>query len=194
MLSDRARGILALFAHFVGLCALALVATAAWQRYQRARVVRTWPQVSATVTHCGLHQAFPFQRDGGGVSSWVVCDISYMVDGQSHEARMASTHRHAGRSGIVYSLDGLSVSRENPERILRAWMTRHPAGSALSIRYNPKSPTEASLVGTDRVLDIDPVSGLLTGSIVFACIAAICGGLAWITRTGIRVTSAEAAR
>jgi hypothetical protein len=71
---------------------------------------------------------------------------------------------------------GLSIVAERPEPSMRAWVRRHPAGSSVPMRYDPSHAAEATWIGAEAVLDVNPVPGTLLGVLIFSGL----GALAWL--------------
>ena len=166
-----------MLAYFVAFCAILLGVAAIVRRHHREQVLTTWPTTAATIRSCGVHRDYPFQRDGGGITFWVACDVDYAVAGKPRSARLTSTVRHTGRSGTYITFGG-SVATVRPEPLLQGWVKRHPAGSTLSVRYDPSNASAPTFVGVDDVVDVDPVPETVLGVEVFAAIAIVAAMLA----------------
>jgi hypothetical protein len=182
------QGLLALSSWFFALCAVLLAVSTLWEWRTRSKILKDWPAVTATVRRCMVHRDYPFQKNGGGISVWAVCDVSYDVSGSSIDTRVLSKPRHAGSSGASYSLGSGGIVSEYPERILSAWVRRHPLGSRTEVRYDPATPSRATFVGVDAALDTDPVPGSLAGVAFFVSIALA----AFVVARGLARTAAPA--
>ncbi|HYV67967.1 MAG TPA: hypothetical protein VE964_17130, partial [Myxococcales bacterium] len=115
---NRLQGLLTLWTWFSALCTVVLALGTLWEWRTRNAILRNWPAVTATVRRCSVHRDYPFQKHGGGISVWIVCDVSYDVSGRRIEARVPTKSRHAGRSGASYTLGSGGIVTEYPERIL----------------------------------------------------------------------------
>lgn len=186
---ERLRGSLTLFSWFFTLCAVLLAISTLWEWRTRAGILRGWPAVTATVRRCSVHRDYPFQKNGGGISVWMVCDVSYDVSGRNIDTRVLSKSRHAGRSGALFTLGSGGMVTEYPERILNAWVHRHPRGSQIEVRYDPATPATATFVGVDATLDINPVPGSLAGIGFFVFIAFLAFAIA--RRLALTAASAD---
>jgi hypothetical protein len=165
----RVQGLLTLSSWFFAVCTVVLAISTLWEWRTRTGILRTWPAVTATVRRCSVHRDYPFQRNGGGISVWTVCDVSYDASGSSIDARVSSRPRHAGMSGASYSLGTAGIVTEYPERVLNAWVRRHPRGSHIELRYDPATPSTATFVAADDTLDVNPIPGSLGGVVFFLC-------------------------
>lgn len=120
---------------FAGLCALlALVVTVvqAWQGHAEAG----WPEVTARVDRCYLHQSSTGRRD----RYYIDCSLGYTVG-----AEQAVTH--------VYSANAPSreVPQYPPNQIapLEEWVASHPPGTPIALRYDPANHQNVALVVRD---------------------------------------------
>jgi len=166
----RASGALTLTAYFLAFCAVLLGVAAVARRHHRNRVLGQWPTTEATIQSCDVNRDYPFQEDGGGIVFWIACKVAYAVADQPYTATLKSTQRHTGRSRTYITFGG-SIATVHPEALFRGWIRRHPPGTTLTLRYDPSDPSAPTFVGVDRVVDVDPVPGTVTGALVFAGIA-----------------------
>jgi hypothetical protein len=148
---------------------LAFGAISRWSH--RSEVLTRWPVAEATIRFCGIHRDYPFRRNGGGVSSWIVCQVEYSVDGVPHVARVDSTMRHAGDSGTYITIRNGWFVTVRPEAVFKGWIASHRPGSRLALRYAPSHPDAPTFVGVDNVVDVDPVPGSFGGVVVFGALA-----------------------
>jgi hypothetical protein len=178
----RVQGLLTFSSWFFALCSVVLAISTFWEWRTRTGILRNWPAVTATVRRCSVHRDYPFRRNGGGISVWTVCDVSYDASGCSVDARVSSRPRHAGMSGASYTLGSAGIVTEYPERALDTWVRRHPRGSHLGLRYDPATPSTATFVGADATLDVDPIPGSVDGVVFFLCIGLIAFACARASR------------
>ncbi len=89
-----------------------------------------WPVTTATIRAAEIGAYHPFTRDGGGTV--------YAIDARS-------TFEVAGHP-VVARLGSESVRNAGGSPVMRDWITRHQAGAAVAVRYNPDDPQQAELV------------------------------------------------
>jgi uncharacterized protein DUF3592 len=129
------RGIAAFLGVFAGLCTIfALVVTVgeAWQAHAEAQ----WPETTARVDRCYLHQSSTGRRD----RYYIDCRLSYAVGTEQIAAHVYSAH-----------VPSREVSQYPPDQIgpLEDWVNRHPPGTEMEVRYDPAKPSKMVLVATD---------------------------------------------
>jgi hypothetical protein len=108
-------GVLALFA-LSGLCTIfvaVVTAAQAWQEYAE----ETWPEVTARVENCRLHQTSTRKRD----RYYIDCILGYEIGLELNEAH-------------VYSVGRVQWPSTGP---LQDWIDAHPVGTAIAARYDP---------------------------------------------------------
>src|SRR5215470_295254 len=110
----RPQGVLTLSSWFFAFCAVVLAIATLREWRTRTGILRNWSAVTAVVRRCSVHRDYPFQRNGGGISVWTVCDVSYDVSGRSIDTRVLSKSRHAGGSGALYTLGTHGIVTEYP--------------------------------------------------------------------------------
>jgi len=121
---------------FLGLCTIfASVVTVAeaWQEHAQAR----WPEVTARVDRCGLQRTSTGRRQ----YFYIRCRLSYTVGGFEQNA----TNVYSA------SVPGPEVSQYPPNQIapFEEWVTQHPEGTPILVRYNPVHPGKIVLSATD---------------------------------------------
>ena len=129
------RGILTLLVVLSALCTIfAAVVTAAQASQERAQA--SWPEVTAQVARCYMHQTSTGRRNG----YYIDCRLGYEAGGEQTQ-----TH--------VYSrtVPGATVAQYPPNQIapFEEWVNAHPAGTPINIRYNPADHTKVVLVASD---------------------------------------------
>lgn len=129
------RGVAALLGIFAGLCTIfALVVTVAeaWQGHVEAQ----WPETTAHVDRCYLHQTSTRKRD----RYYIDCRLNYAVGPEQIAA-----HVYSG------NVPSRAVPQYPPNQIgpLEDWVDRHPPGTQMAVRYNPAKPNKIVLVATD---------------------------------------------
>jgi hypothetical protein len=129
---SRGRVLVALLGVFAGLCTIfALPATAitAWQEHAQS----LWPEATAQIEKCavvpisfGRHDRF-----------YIDCRLSYRIDEEEFSAsvwsRQVPSGTRTGRSTI---------------RIFEQWVSAHPPGTPLTVRYDPANDGKVVAVNT----------------------------------------------
>jgi hypothetical protein len=124
--------IAAILAPFLGLCTLfALVVTVvqAWQEHAQSQ----WPQVMATVDQCGLTRTSTRQRN----QFYIRCRLRYELGFEQLAARIYSA-----------SVPSREVAQYPPNQIgpLEDWVSEHPTGTPIAVRYDPSNHQRIVLV------------------------------------------------
>jgi hypothetical protein len=168
---------LRLFGGFCCVIALALAVSALIDAHERANQLTTWPAAVATIQSCGIDEHRPMSSRGrsGGIIYAVRCKVAYTANGAPVVGWAKSTPRSSGRTGTNFTFSSSGVTVTNPAALFDGWMAHHRRGSQLTIRYNPATPDRPSFLGTDPVLDVDPVPQTETGVLAFAAL----GLIAW---------------
>ncbi len=127
---------LAVLVVLFGLCTIfaSLVTVAeAWQEHAQAQ----WPEVTARVDRCGLQPTSTGRRQ----NYYIRCRLSYTVGGFEHNA----TNVYSA------SVPGPEVSQYPPNQIapFEEWVTQHPEGTPILVRYNPAHHGKIVLSATD---------------------------------------------
>lgn len=180
MPSERLRSYLAFFAYFCAICAIPLAAQAGWQHHQRAGILQTWPRVEAKIRHCSRGTSLYSSKGGTRAFVNVSCYITFTVNGDPYGTNLES--RWQGDNGPVVASSGSTSAGPRltvVEQRLYDWMSAHPEGTEIYVRYNPSNPRETSVVGMDPVIDIDPVRQSLRGARTFMILATICVAARW---------------
>ena len=130
-----------------------------------------WPPVAATVNWSIVQQATqPRLRSAETERVWYVeSQVHYTVDGQE------------ARSSVRSRITSFRETRDE----MRAWVSRHGAGTTLPMRYDPKQPADAVL---DAAADM-PEAGPKTGDdlkmfLVFLLATIVFASAAWLARRG----------
>ena len=118
-----------------GLCTLfALVVTVAeaWQEHVQAQ----WPETTARVDRCYLHQTSTRRRD----RYYIDCRLSYAVGTEQIAAHVYSA-----------PVPSREVPQYPPNQIgpLEDWVDGHPPGTEMTVRYNPAKHNNMVLVARD---------------------------------------------
>jgi Protein of unknown function (DUF3592) len=158
-----------ILAPFLGLCTLfALVATVAqaWQEHAQSQ----WPQVMATVDQCKLVPSTSSRRR----LVYIRCRLRYELGFEQLSARITSA-----------SVPPREVSQYPPNQIgpLEDWVSEHPTGTPIAVRYNPTHHERIVLAVNDMPPRVGPktpynlklLSAFGMGFLVFLAIA-------WSTR------------
>jgi hypothetical protein len=129
---------------FLGLCTLfALVVTAAesWQEHSQSQ----WPQATARVETCELTRSSSGRRN----SFYIRCRLRFAIGTERVAAKIYS--------GTVPSRE---VAQYPPNQIepLETWVSEHPTGAEILVRYDPAKPTRVVLAS----LDMPPYTGTKT--------------------------------
>jgi Protein of unknown function (DUF3592) len=133
-----------ILAPFLGLCTLfALVVTVAqaWEEQAESQ----WPQLTATVDRCGLRQASTKNRN----QYYIRCLLRYEIGFEQLTGRVSSV-----------SVPGREVMQYPPNQIgpLEDWVSEHPPGTLISVRYDPSNHQKIVLATND----MPPLRGLRT--------------------------------
>jgi len=129
------QGVAGLLGLFAGLCTIfALVVTVAqaWQDHAEAR----WPEVTARVDRCRLHQTSTGRRD----RYYIDCRLGYAVGAEQVVANIYSVN-----------VPSPQVWQYPPNQIapFEEWVDKHPPGSPIAVRYDPAKHKKAVLVVRD---------------------------------------------
>jgi hypothetical protein len=156
----------------VSICGLVVMSFSTGRRFlERRRIVNDWPTVAATVQTCILHEDVPFRSDGGGVLLSVHCTLHYGTGGREITATVTSSTLRAGHThGTALSIRDRGVVINDPYSELTAWERRHRVGTPLTVHVDPERPDHPTFVGLGEPVDIDPVPGSITISVMFAVI------------------------
>jgi hypothetical protein len=179
MRGTRSAMILRLFGGFCCIIALVLAVSALINAHERDNQLTTWPTAVATIRSCGIDEHRPMSSRGrsGGIIYALRCKVAYTANGVPVVGWAKSTPRPSGRNGTNFTFSSSGVMVTNPAELFDGWMAHHRPGSQLPIRYNPATPGRPSFLGTDPLLDIDPVPQTETGTLAFAAL----GLIAWTT-------------
>jgi len=112
-----------------------------------------WPSVVATITQQSVRRTY--SRGSGGGYSWnIETEASYTVDG---EELMSSIHSHPGSS--------------DQEQNMYRWVSQHPPGTSLPIRYDPQHHDTVAPVPGDMPMSGSEVPGDLEGTLIFSVLS-----------------------
>ena len=165
-------GFLGLFAGLCTMLALAVTVVEAWQEHAEAG----WPEVTARVDRCYLHQTSTGRRD----RYYIDCSLSYTV---GDEQVVASIYSRNVPSPQVWQYPLNQIAP------FKAWVDRHPQGTPIALRYDPAKHDKIVLVATDIPFGQPHRSNNLT---LLGVAAAISVALLWIARMAWpRSTAAE---
>ena len=150
---------------FLGLCTLfALVATCvqAWQEHAQSQ----WPQAMATVDRCGLRPSSSKKRH----LYYIRCSLRYELGFEQLSARVSSA-----------SVPPRDVGQYPPNQMgpLEDWISGHPSGTPIAIRYDPSNHQKIVLASNDMPPRPGPktpynlklLAAFGTGFLVFVTIA-----------------------
>jgi hypothetical protein len=115
----------------------AAVAARAWREQRLANAARAWPRTSGQVLRSGVREIIVRSRTSTGITTY----------------RMV--RRYTAQVVYAYSVDGVSYQAErlrigesivsSDTRAAERTVARYPAGSGVSVYYNPADPTDATL-------------------------------------------------
>ena len=125
----------AILAPFLGLCtvfALVVTVVQAWQEHAQSQ----WPLVTATVDQCGIRPTSTRQRH----RYYIRCGLRYELGFEQLTARVYSA-----------SVPGREVAQYPPNQIdpLEDWVSAHPPGTPIGIRYDPSNHQRIVLAEND---------------------------------------------
>jgi len=141
---------------------LALVVTAleAWREHAQAR----WPEVTAQIRECTADQYPAHPED-----YLIECSIEYPVGADIVHSKVRSRTTPAP-SRVIWAYPADTFDR------MQQWVDAHPAGTPLTVHYDPADSTRAALLSTDMPLGGPRTPGnlrLLGGAAaVFAALSA----------------------
>jgi len=129
------QGLVGLLGLFAGLCTIfALIVTVAegWQEHVQAQ----WPEATARVEKCYLHQTSSGRRD----RYYIDCRLAYVAEDHEFVAKVYSR-----------SVPSRAIWQYPPNQIgpLEDWANEHPQGTPITVHYDPLNPKKAVLVETD---------------------------------------------
>ena len=132
MIVQGVAGFLGLFAGLCTIFALIVTVAEAWQEHAETQ----WPEVTANVDECYLHQTSTGRRD----RYYIDCRLSYAVGAEQIVAHVYSTN-----------VPSAQVWQYPPNQIapFEEWVENHPAGTPMAVRYDPAKHKKAVLVATD---------------------------------------------
>jgi hypothetical protein len=128
-----ARGLIGVLGIFAGLCTVfALIVTMSdgWREHAQ----ENWPQATATIERCSLDPYVPLESASRTPVWHIGCRIGYRADASQIESKVRSR-----------SASGWGGHTE----LMSQWVTNHPSGSTIVVRYNPTDPKTAVLTATD---------------------------------------------
>ena len=115
-------GTLSLLGYFLVLCALVGMVKTGIDTYEESKHAK-WPTVLATLTQQTVRQARPKGRASASRYLWYIQgEVRYNVAGEALTSNL--------RSRITYS--------EREAARMRRWVSHHPPGTSLLVRYDPQ--------------------------------------------------------
>ena len=129
------RGIAALLGVLAALCTIFVLAVTAAEAWQE-RVEAQWPETTARVDRCYLHQTSTGRRN----RYYIDCHLSYRVGSEQIAAHVYSAN-----------VPSREVPQYPPNQIapLEEWVERHPPDTEMTVRYDPSRHSRIILVATD---------------------------------------------
>ncbi len=123
----------------------------AWQHYRLYVEGTQWPAIEANISGCNVAGSWhsggtPGSRSVQGESSYVRCTLKYLANGAERENTI-----NVG-STIFTSPSGKYPASKITAADMHNWISRHPAGSILTIHYDPSNPNIISMAGADSEL------------------------------------------
>jgi uncharacterized protein DUF3592 len=156
------------FALLAGALFLFGAGTSWWQGYQ---VRNRWPAVNATVQHCEITKHR--RRNSVQLVYFAECAITFNARGENVKGGVESLPAYYEHRPQWWASPGIDE--------LRAWISAHPAGSVLSVHYNPDWPPQTEPVPTPAIFDrySTAVTLRLAGiaAIVGLCLIGIAAGV-----------------
>jgi hypothetical protein len=124
--------VLAVLVVFSALCtvfALVMTVAQAWEERNQAR----WPEAVARVDQCALTQRSIRERE----RYYILCRLRYAVGAQQNAANVYSL-----------SVPSREIWQYPPNQIApyEQWVSAHPPGTPIVVRYNPTHPAKVVLV------------------------------------------------
>jgi hypothetical protein len=142
----------------------------AWQLYQNYVHRTRWPGANAHVQACSIYEYFDYASRPRTLrkKSYVLCKLNYPAGGVERE-----TNVQVGDAITTYDNTRASfLGSQLSVATMQGWITRHPPGSYLAIRYDPSNPATVVSAGENRELRLaTPYDRLWFG--IIAC----AGGL-----------------
>jgi uncharacterized protein DUF3592 len=120
---------------FFGLCtvfAAVVTAAQAWQEHVQAR----WPEVTARVDDCGLTRTSTRERE----MFYIRCRLNYTVGAEQHAATIYSI-RVPSRELWQYPPNQIAPFED--------WVSNHPQGTPIVVRYDPDDHAKVAQWTTD---------------------------------------------
>ena len=124
---------LALLVVLSGLCTIfvgVVMAVQAWQEHEQAR----WPEVMARIERCELARSSTGRRQ----MYYIHCRLSYAAGEGRNVANMYST-RAPSREVWQYPPNQIQPFVD--------WVNEHPAGTTITVRYDPRNPRKVVQAG-----------------------------------------------
>jgi hypothetical protein len=117
---------------FSGLCTIfvsVVTAAQAWQEHAQAR----WPEVTARVDRCGLNRTSSGRRE----KFYIRCRLSYAVGAEQNATNVYSSN-----------VPSPEIWQYPPNQIapLEEWVSEHPQGTPIVVRYDPADHRKVVLV------------------------------------------------
>ena len=117
------RTICAVMTLFSALCAIFVLIITIGEAWQE-RAEATWPEATAHVEECDMHQTSTGRRD----HYYIDCTVSYAAGAEQNSTRIYSN--------AVPGYDVLQYPRYQMAPY-EAWVNAHPKGTPLQVRYDP---------------------------------------------------------
>jgi Protein of unknown function (DUF3592) len=126
----------------------------AWRTYRQYVESTKWPSVEARVAGCSIGGSWhaagsPSSRNIQGESSYVRCTLDYQTGGLVRENTINVGSRIFTSPSGKYPVSRVTVAA------MHDWIARHPAGSTLTVHYDPSDPNNVSMAGADSELRTD---------------------------------------
>jgi len=125
----KTAGLVLLFAIFLIFCALVMALTGLWRAYRGYTVESHWTETSARIEKCLLSVYHPFERNGGGTTYSLGCQLSFDY----------------GLHHVEYRLHTRSDRSPAARTAIRNWIRENPPGTTLAVRVNPSNPNDVAV-------------------------------------------------
>ena len=121
-----AGGLIFLVGWFCLFCAAVMLAAMGWRGWREHDIATRWIPTRAVIGNCGLKVYHPFMRrhSGGGTVYSLRCRLNYQFDSHPYEDILSTTSSRSTRARDAVA----------------GWVARHPAGSGLMVRIDPRNP------------------------------------------------------
>jgi hypothetical protein len=147
---------------FFGLCTVFLLVSTAVDAW-REHAQKGWPQATATIAQCRIDLRHYNGPDDDDPTWWLECPVRFRVGPDEIKTTIHSGHRS-------------NPARDYPD-LMNAWVSDHPDGSPIVVRYDP-SDFRTAMPARDYMPNGSPRTGydfrfLLVCSVAFISLLTI---------------------